>query len=62
MRTLISRIRLVNRGEAGTVTAEYAVMTIGAVAFASVLVLVLKGGAVRRALTDVILSAFSVSL
>ncbi len=52
----------VSRGrEAGMTTAEYAVGTLAAVAFAAVLMAVVKSGAVKSALTAIIQSALSVA-
>lgn len=50
------------RGEAGMTTAEYAVGTIAACAFAAVLLTILKSGAVKGLVTEVITSAISVVL
>jgi multisubunit Na+/H+ antiporter MnhF subunit len=50
------------RGDAGMTTAEYAVGTIAAVAFAAVLYRVVQSPAVRDALTAIIDSALHVSL
>lgn len=49
------------RREAGMTTAEYAVGTLAAVAFAVVLMAVVKSGAVKTALTGIIQSALSVA-
>lgn len=49
------------RREAGMTTAEYAVGTLAAVAFAVVLMTVVKSGAVKTALTGIIQSALSVA-
>lgn len=49
------------RKEAGMTTAEYAVGTLAAVAFAVVLMAVVKSGAVKSALTGIIQSALSVA-
>ncbi|MGH3766281.1 MAG: DUF4244 domain-containing protein [Pseudonocardiaceae bacterium] len=48
------------RGEAGMSTAEYAIGTIAAAAFAAVLYKVVTGGAVVGALTDLVQQALSV--
>lgn len=48
------------RAEAGMTTAEYAVGTLAAVAFAAVLLAVVKSEAVRSALAGIITSALSV--
>ena len=50
------RLRRLSR-EAGMTTAEYAVGTLAACAFAAVLLLVVKSGAVRAALASVITAA-----
>lgn len=47
------------RADAGMSTAEYAVGTIAAVAFAATLILVVKSGTVRSALEGIIASALS---
>ncbi len=59
MRTLIARLRAHPlsarlRGDAGMNTAEYAVGTLAAVAFAGILLKVLTSGNVQAALTAVI--------
>ncbi|MDN5805168.1 MAG: DUF4244 domain-containing protein [Microlunatus sp.] len=48
------------RRDAGMTTAEYAVGTLAAVAFAAVLMVVVKSGAVKSALTGIIQSALGV--
>ena len=48
--------------ESGMTTAEYAVGTIAACAFAAVLLAILKSGAVKGVVTSVITTALSVSL
>jgi hypothetical protein len=53
-----SRIRL----DAGMTTAEYAVGTVAAVAFASVLFKVVQSPQVRAALSHIVTSALNVSL
>jgi hypothetical protein len=50
MRKLVARLR----GDAGMNTAEYAVGTLAAVAFAGILLKVLTSGSVQAALTAVI--------
>ena len=67
MRNTTIRLRdavmeLRHRGEAGMTTAEYAVGTIAACAFAAVLLAILKSGAVKGVVTSVITTALSVSL
>ncbi|MEU1752530.1 DUF4244 domain-containing protein [Micromonospora matsumotoense] len=54
MRTLLHRLRSRLRGDAGMNTAEYAVGTLAAVAFAGILLKVLTSGNVQSALTAVI--------
>lgn len=44
-------------GDAGMATAEYAVATLAAVAFAGVLLVVLKGGEVKGLLTGIVRQA-----
>lgn len=48
--------------ESGMSTAEYAVGTIAACAFAAVLLAILKSGSVKGVVTSVITTALSVSL
>jgi Protein of unknown function (DUF4244) len=50
-----------DRSQAGMTTAEYAVGTLAACAFAAVLMAVVRSGAVRTALTDLIASALSIA-
>ncbi|MGG5259734.1 DUF4244 domain-containing protein [Phycicoccus avicenniae] len=45
------------RGEEGMTTAEYAVGTVAAVAFAALLLLVVRSGPVKTALTNIIVGA-----
>ncbi|MGO1768795.1 MAG: DUF4244 domain-containing protein [Microbacterium sp.] len=47
------------RDEEGASTAEYAIVTLAAVAFAGLLVAVLRSGAVKGLLTDIIERALS---
>lgn len=49
-------------GEAGMATAEYAVGTVAAVAFAAVLFKVVHSSAVQTALAHIVTSALNVSL
>lgn len=51
--------RLRALGEAGMTTAEYAVGTLAAVAFAGLLIAVIKSGPVKSALSGIITSALS---
>lgn len=48
------------RGEDGMATAEYAIGTLAAAAFAGILLAVVKGGAIKDALTALIKQALSV--
>jgi hypothetical protein len=60
-RTLRWRVRAVRAtGAMGMTTAEYAVGTLAAVAFAAVLLAVVKSGPVKSALASVITSALGV--
>jgi hypothetical protein len=59
-RRTVVRLRLA--GEAGMTTAEYAVGTIAACAFAALLLMVIKSGSVEALVTTVITTALSVSL
>ena len=47
-------------GEAGMTTAEYAIGTVAAAAFAGLLLLVLRGDAIRAALEGIISSALRI--
>jgi hypothetical protein len=63
MRRLSDRRReIVRRVEAGMTTAEYAVGTIAACAFAGLLILVIKSGPVRSMLAKIINAALSSAL
>ncbi len=59
MRHRIVRLRAAARraGEAGMTTAEYAVGTVAAVAFAALLIAIVKSGPVKSALTSIIVGA-----
>ena len=59
MRKLIRRLR---REDAGMTTAEYAVGTIAAVAFAAVLYKIVTSSAVLEALSGIVTSALQVHL
>ena len=61
IKAIRSRLRRL-RGDDGMTTAEYAVGTVAAVAFAAVLFKVVQSDAVRSALTSVIQGALNVSL
>lgn len=50
-------VRLRALGEEGMTTAEYAVGTVAAVAFAAVLLAIVRSGPVKSALTKVIVAA-----
>jgi hypothetical protein len=56
-----ARVRQLS-GEAGMATAEYAVGTVAAVAFAAVLFKVVHSSAVQTALSHIVTSALNVSL
>jgi hypothetical protein len=47
--------------DAGASTAEYAIVTMAAVAFAGVLVVIMRSGEVREILTDLVRRALSVA-
>lgn len=48
-------------GEDGASTAEYAIVTMAAVAFAGVLVVIMRSGEVREILTDLVRRALTVA-
>ena len=56
----VRRLRTRSSREAGMTTAEYAVGTLAAVAFAATLLAVVKSGAVQSALTAIITAALNV--
>lgn len=61
-RATVGRARAVGwRRDAGMTTAEYAVGTLAACAFAAVLLAIVRSGAVRSALSAVITTALSVA-
>lgn len=60
LKRLIDRVR--STVDAGMSTAEYAVGTVAAVAFAAVLYKVVRSPAVQSALSDIITSALHVTL
>ncbi|MFL6163631.1 MAG: DUF4244 domain-containing protein [Jatrophihabitantaceae bacterium] len=62
MHRLLRQIRRRLGGDAGMSTAEYAVGTVAAVAFAAVLFKVVHSAAVQTALTHIITTALNVSL
>lgn len=55
LRRLVQRVRAL--GESGMTTAEYAVGTVAAVAFAALLLAIVRSGPVKSALSKVIVSA-----
>lgn len=55
IRRMLRRVRLA--ADSGMTTAEYAVGTVAAVAFAAVLYKVVRSGAVQSALTSIVTSA-----
>lgn len=57
MREIIHRLRVEDRGAS---TAEYAVTTMAAVAFAGVLLMLLRGDEVKSILTDLVRRALTV--
>ena len=57
--TRLDRVRV--RPQAGMTTAEYAVGTLAACAFAAVLLTVVRSGAIRSALSALIVSALSIA-
>ncbi|YAL83691.1 DUF4244 domain-containing protein [Dermacoccaceae bacterium W4C1] len=62
MNTLVNRLRRMRaQAEAGMTTAEYAVGTLAAVAFAGILLAVVKSGAVKTALSGIITAALKVA-
>ena len=59
LRTLRRRRQLV--GQAGMTTAEYAVGTLAACAFAAVLIAVVRSGAIKTALEHLITTALAIA-
>jgi len=55
------REQLVGRSQAGMTTAEYAVGTLAACAFAAVLMAVVRSDSIKDALTGLITSALSIA-
>ena len=53
--------RLGDQGQAGMTTAEYAVGTLAACAFAATLLVVVRSGAIQSALSNLITSALSIA-
>ena len=62
IRRAVSRVRSASGGDHGMTTAEYAVGTVAAVAFAAVLFKVVHSQAVQTALSHIVTSALNVSL
>lgn len=62
IRRAISRARSSGASDHGMATAEYAVGTVAAVAFAAVLFKVVHSSAVQAALSHIVTSALNVSL
>jgi hypothetical protein len=62
IRRMTSRLRLGGPADRGMTTAEYAVGTVAAVAFAAVLFKVVHSAAVQTALSHIVTSALNVSL
>ena len=61
-RMLTDRVdRLGRQSQAGMTTAEYAVGTLAACAFAATLLAVVRSGAIRSALSNLITSALSIA-
>lgn len=61
-RLFITRFRSIRaKAEGGMTTAEYAVGTLAACAFAAVLMAVVRSGAIKAALTGLITSALSIA-
>lgn len=61
-RSLTIRCRVIrDAADAGMTTAEYAVGTLAACAFAAVLMAVVRSGAIKAALTGLITSALSIA-
>lgn len=61
-RSFTSRCRVVRAAaEAGMTTAEYAVGTLAACAFAATLLAIVRSGAIKSALTNLITSALSIA-
>lgn len=58
-RPLVTRLRSRMRDDRGSATAEYAVVILAAVAFAGVLVAVMRSGEVQTILTDLVRGALS---
>ena len=55
----LEHMQRLGRRERGSVTAEYAIATMAAVAFAGLLVAIMRGDEVRQILTDLVRRALS---
>ena len=62
IRRVLGRVRIGGADDRGMTTAEYAVGTVAAVAFAAVLFRVVHSSAVQAALSHIVTSALNVSL
>jgi Protein of unknown function (DUF4244) len=62
IRRAFGRVRIRGASDLGMTTAEYAVGTVAAVAFAAVLFKVVHSAAVQAALSHIVTSALNVSL
>ena len=62
IRRAVNRVRIHGSHDHGMTTAEYAVGTVAAVAFAAVLFKVVHSAAVQAALSHIVTSALNVSL
>ena len=61
-RRLMARLdRLNGQGQSGMTTAEYAVGTLAACAFAATLLVVVRSGAIKSALSNLITTALSIA-
>ena len=60
LRTALADARAILRDDTGAATAEYAIATMAAVAFASLLVVIMRSDEVRGILTDLVRRALTV--
>lgn len=60
LRNVTSHARALLRDDTGAATAEYAIATMAAVAFASLLVIIMRSDEVRGILTDLVRRALTV--
>lgn len=60
LRTALADARAMLRDDTGAATAEYAIATMAAVAFASLLVVIMRSDEVRGILTDLVRRALTV--